>query len=169
MKRLAISLGFALAAAACTVSSEEDQLENAIRENLSNQGTVQEVELTRQDDNNMNGFVVMQDRSGRRGRLNCTAQRAEGTNFNWRCSPAIDESVLQEMENQIRQELSQQGTVVEVDMQRQNDDNHMTGHAKVRLADGTEVTAPCTAERDSTNVGTFNWRCEPEGSQAGTQ
>ena len=167
MKPVAICLGALLALGGCKVASEEDQLENAIRENLSNQGTVQEVELTKTDENNMTGHVMIRENSGRTGRLNCTAQRTSGSSFNWRCSPAIDEQVLTEMENVIRQELSQQATVVSVEMNRQNDDNHMTGFAVVRDAAGTEVRANCTAERDATNIGSFNWECRPaEGAQA---
>ncbi|HEX8640542.1 MAG TPA: hypothetical protein VF704_05230 [Allosphingosinicella sp.] len=167
MKPVAICLGALLALGGCNVASEEDQLENAIRENLSNQGTVQEVELTKTDENNMTGHVMIRENSGRTGRLNCTAQRTSGSSFNWRCSPAIDEQVLTEMENVIRQELSQQATVVSVEMNRQNDDNHMSGFAVVRDAAGTEVRANCTAERDATNIGSFNWECRPaEGAQA---
>jgi hypothetical protein len=156
-----MALGAAMTLTGCTVASEEDQLENAIRENLANQGTVQEVELTKTDENNMTGFVQIRENSGRSGRLACTAQRTTGSNFSWRCSPAIDEQVLTEMENVIRQELAKQATVVSVDMTRQNDDNHMSGTAVVRDQAGTEVRANCTAERDSTNIGSFNWECQP--------
>ncbi|MDQ4086801.1 MAG: hypothetical protein M3177_02115 [Pseudomonadota bacterium] len=168
MRGLAFLLGAALTIGGCTVASEEDQLENAIRENLANQGTVQEVQLTKQDENNMTGYVMIRENSGRSGRLNCTAQRSSGNNFNWRCSPAIDEQVLTEMENVIREELAKQATVVSVEMSRQGDDNHMSGFAVVRDEAGNEVRANCTAERDSTNTGSFNWECQPaeEGQAA---
>jgi hypothetical protein len=167
MRKLAFCMFVALAVSGCTTSSEEEQLENAIRENLSNQGTVEEVELTKQDEDNLTGHVVLVEASGRRGRLNCTAQRRSGSNFDWRCSPAIDEQTLQEMENIIRTELSAQATVVEVDMRREGDDDHMSGHALLEDANGNPLRVTCTAERDSANVGMFNWQCAPENAEGG--
>lgn len=144
--------------AGCQFSSEEDQLENAIRDGLANQGTVQEVELTRQDENNMTGYAMIRENSGRSGRLNCTAQRSDGTNFQWRCSPAIDEQVLQEMETAIREHFVSQGTeVVQVDLQRANDDDNMSGYVIVRDGAGGEVRSPCSAQR--TQGANFNWQC----------
>ncbi|HWT11899.1 MAG TPA: hypothetical protein VN231_04020 [Allosphingosinicella sp.] len=162
MNRVLIGLGGALAVAGCTVSSEEDQLENAIRENLSSRGNVQEVELTRQDDDNMNGFVVMRAADGSEGRLNCTARRSSGSNFNWRCSPVIDEQVLTQIENLIRQSFSSQGTVLAVEMTKQDDDN-MTGYAQIRDSAGNEGRVDCTAARDPS--GDFAWQCAPPGAQ----
>lgn len=163
MKALTISLGYALLMlAGC--ASEEDQLENAIRENLASRGTVKQVELTKSDDNNMTGFAVVQTATGE-GRMNCTAQRTEGSNFNWRCVPAIDEAMLTQMENTIRQSLSQQATVLAVDMSRQDDD-HMTGYAQVRDGDGTEGRVNCTAVRETGGTGNFNWECAPAGAEA---
>jgi hypothetical protein len=163
MRAFAISLGGALLMlAGC--ASEEDQLENAIRENLASRGTVKQVELTRSDDNNMTGFAVVQTATGE-GRMNCTAQRTSGSEFNWRCVPAIDEAMLTQMENTIRQSLSQQATVLAVDMTRQDDD-HMTGHAQVRDADGDEGRVNCTAAREAGGNGNFNWECAPPGSEA---
>jgi hypothetical protein len=157
MKKLSVTLAL-LALAAC--ASEEEQLENAIREGLANQGTVQEVNLTVSDENNLTGYAMIRENSGREGRLNCTAQRGEGSNFNWRCSPAIDEATLQEMETAIRTNLAAQGEVVEVDMQRGADDDHMTGHAVLRDGAGGEVRVPCSAER--TEGANFSWRCGEE-------
>ena len=161
MKALAISLGLALAVTACTVESEEDQLENAIRNQLASQGNVLNVELTRQDDNNMNGFADIRDNEGREGRLNCSARRTEGTNFQLNCLPAITEQIVQEMENNIRTNLAQQAEVLQVDLNRQ-DDMRMTGHALVRAQDGTEVRAACTATRQNPSSRMFNWECNPE-------
>ena len=164
MKTVVIALGLGLGLSACQMQSEEDQLEEAIRNNLSAQGNVTAVELTRTDENNMTGFVDINQNNGRSGRLNCTAQRTTGTNFQWRCSPAITEQVVVEMEGNIRNELARQGEVVQVDLSRQ-DDNHMTGYAVVRDQMGNEIRTNCTATRDSTNVGTFNYQCSP-GEQA---
>ena len=165
MKAIAISVGLGLALSACQMQSEEDQLEEAIRNNLSAQGNVTAVELTRTDDNNMTGYVDINQTNGRSGRLACTAQRTEGRNFNWHCTPAITEQVVQEMEGNIRTNLAQQGEVVSVDLSRQ-DDNHMTGFAVVRDQMGNEIRTNCTATRDSANVGTFNYQCSP-GEPAG--
>jgi hypothetical protein len=163
MRALAISLGLALAVTAvtaCTVESEEDQLENAIRNQLAGQGNVLDVELTRQDDNNMNGFANIRDNEGREGRLNCTARRTEGTNFQLNCLPAITDQIVQEMENNIRTTLARQGEVLQVDLTRQ-DDMRMTGFALVRAGDGTEVRANCTATRENPSSRMFNWECNP--------
>src|SRR5690349_4177916 len=75
---------------ACT--SEEDQLENAMRNTLASQGNVQQVEMTKADENRMTGFAVVRRPDGRDGRLNCNADRdsTKGPSyFNWRCVPAI--------------------------------------------------------------------------------
>jgi len=164
MRAFAISLGGALLMlAGC--ASEEDQLENAIRENLASRGTVKQVELTKSDDNNMTGFAVIQTATGE-GRMNCTAQRTQGANFNWRCVPAIDEAMLTQMENTIRQSLSEQATVLAVEMSRQDDD-HMTGHAQVRDRNGTEGRVNCTAARETGGTGNFNWECAAPASEGG--
>ena len=163
MKKLSISLAVLAAVTGC--ASEEEQLEDAIREGLANQGTVQEVNLTETDENNLTGYAMIRENSGREGRLNCTAQRGEGSNFNWRCSPAIDEATLQEVETAIRTNLAAQAEVVEVDLQRAGDDDHMTGHAVVRDGTGGEVRVPCSAERiEGAN---FNWRCGEQAAEEG--
>ncbi|HEX8192856.1 MAG TPA: hypothetical protein VF552_08140 [Allosphingosinicella sp.] len=149
------------------MESNENRLENAIRANLANQQTeVQSIEMTEGEDGNMTGFAMVREASGRSGRLNCNAHR-EGDNYNFRCSPAIDEAVLTEMEGLIRRELEQQAEVIEVDMQRHNDDNHMRGHVVVGDGAGNRARLACTATRDATNIGTFNWQCAPEGAAAG--
>lgn len=152
-----IALGALLGLAGCTMVSEEDQLENAIRDGLANQGEVQEVNLTRQDENNMTGYAMLREASGRTGRLNCTAQRGEGSNFTWNCSPAIDQAVVDEMETIIRTALAAQADVVSVEMARAGDDNNMTGTATVRDGAGNEVQVPCAAQR--TQGANFDWRC----------
>ena len=164
--RLFLLAGAALAVAGCEMESNENRLENAIRESLANQQTtVDSIEMTEQEDGNMTGYAMVREASGRSGRLNCNAHK-EGDQFNFRCSPAIDEAVLTEMEGLIRTELSQQAEVMEVDMQRHNDDNHMRGHVVVGDGAGNQARLACTAERDSANIGTFNWQCAPEGAPA---
>lgn len=164
MKAFAISLGLALAVAGCTVQSEEDQLEEAIRNNLSSQGNVLRVEMTKVDDNNINGFADIRENSGSEGRLTCTAQRSEGSNFNWRCSPAVTEDMVRNMENLIRTNLSGQTEVLEVDMSRV-DDNRMSGFARFRDQSGSEQRADCVATRQTGNQ--FNWECNQGGAAAG--
>ena len=167
MKKAAIYLGCALALAGC--SSEEDRLENAMRETLTAQGNVQEIEMTKQDENRMTGFAVVQRTGESQGRrLGCTADRdpSKGAAFyNWRCQPMIDEAMLTEIENSIRQNLAAQGGVEEVEMSRRDDDN-MTGFARVRDGSGTEARFDCTAARDSNDAGNFTWRCLPPGAAA---
>ena len=166
MKMVLSTIGLAaLALAGCNMASQEDLLENSIRETLSNQGEVRDVEMTKQDDENFTGFALIRDRNGREGRLNCTARRTTGTNYDWRCNPTIDESVVTEMEGIIRTALERQATVLEVDMTRQ-DDNRMTGFARVQDASGTEIRTNCTATRDAAGTANFNWRCNPaEGGE----
>ena len=163
MKAFAISLGLALAVAGCTVQSEEDQLEEAIRNNLSSQGNVVRVEMTRVDDDNINGFADIRENSGSEGRLTCTARREAGSNFNWRCSPAVTEDMVQNMETLIRTNLSGQTEVLEVDMSRV-DDNRMTGFARFRDQSGAEQRADCVATRQTGNQ--FNWECNQGGGAA---
>ena len=161
MRRAIVLLAAAVGGlAACTFASEEDQLENSIRASLSNQSEVKQVEITRQDDDNFTGFALIRDRNGRDGRMACTARRTEGSNFSWRCLPAIDESVVREMETNIRTELERQANVLEVDLTRQ-DDNRMTGFARVQDAAGNEVRTNCTATRSAEGSSNFNWRCQP--------
>ena len=158
MKAFMISLGLGLLVAGCQMESEEDQLENEIRNQLAGQGNVLNVELTRQDDNNMTGHADIRDNEGREGRLNCTARRTEGTRFSLNCLPAITEPVVVEMENNIRTQLSQQAEVLEVDLTRQ-DDMRMTGFVRVRDPSGGEIRAACTATRENPGSRLFNWEC----------
>jgi len=158
MIRMTFALGALLTLAACNMPTDEAVLENSIRTELGKQGTVEEVNLTRQDENTIIGHVEMRDTAGRQGRLNCTAERVQGgSSFNWQCLSVIDEGVLQEMEAEVRQRMEQEGEVIEVHMQRGGDDDNMTGHVVLRDAAGTELRLPCRAVRDS--EGLFGWRC----------
>lgn len=165
MKAITISLGGALLLAGCTISSEEDQLENSIRENLSARGNVQDVQLTKQDDDNLSGFAVVRLPTGIEGRLDCTARRTEGTNFSWRCVPSIDEALLTQIEGTIRQTLADQGTVLAVEMTRRDADS-MTGYAQIRDTAGNEGRLSCTATRETGEAGNFDWECAPPGREA---
>ena len=164
MNRQVFALAAVLALIGCDNVSEEDQLENAIREELTKQGEVRQVEMTKQGEDKMSGFVMIRENSGREGRLACTAERdAEtSTTFNWSCSPAIDDKVLQEMEDTIRKELSARAPVIEVEMQRGEDDNNMSGFALLGEEGGEQARIPCRAVRDAQNIGSFNWSCGEE-------
>ena len=165
MKRIAIYLGCALALAGC--SSDEDRMENAIREELSKNGTVKQVEMTRAGDGRMTGFAEIRTADGTEGRLNCTAtpDAAKASSYNWRCLPAIDQRIVDGMESTIRQTLAQQSEVTAVELTRQ-DDMRMTGHALLRDGNGGEVRTNCTATRDNEASNNFNWRCQPADSPA---
>jgi hypothetical protein len=166
MKTIAICLGCTLAVAACSMASDTNRMENAIRAELSKNGTVNQVEMTQQGDN-MVGFAEVRAPDGTEGRLNCTAtpDTTKAGSYNWRCLPAIDQHMVDTMEGTIRQSLAQQGEVREVALTRQ-DDMRMTGHAVVRGGDGNEVRANCTVTRENETSNHFNWRCAPADSQA---
>jgi hypothetical protein len=162
MKTKALAMAGLLILAGCNVASEADRLEEAVSEQLANQGTVEEVSFTAQDENSMTGHAMIRRDSGEPRRMNCTARRASGSNFDWNCVQAIDAPILQEMEGMIRERMAEQGEVIEVDMQRSGDDNNMAGHVVVRAPTGEEVRTPCRAVRDDPAESLFSWRCGAE-------
>jgi hypothetical protein len=141
-------------------------LENTIRDGLSGQGNVQKVELTKQANGNLTGFAIIREPNGRVGRLNCTARSTGDSKYDWKCSPAIDENALKEMEAIIRAELSKRGPVLQLEMKRQGDDDHMSGFAVVHDEAGEEFRLACSATRNAANVGTFTWKCGDESEAA---
>ena len=168
MRKAILSAGLMLALGGCQVQNEEDLIEGSIRNTLSNQGNIQDVEITRQDQDNFSGFAVVRDSRGQDNRLNCTARRKvdKGSNFDWSCLPTIDEAVLTNVETAIRQSLSQQGNVSQVEMTRR-DDNNMTGFAVLTDSNGNEVRTNCTARRERETSASFDWRCGPGESTGG--
>ena len=158
MKAIAVSLGLALAAAGCTAESHEDQLENQLRNQLSSQGNVTGIELTREGDN-ITGYAEIQHPQLGPVRLNC-AGRVEGARSNANCAPAVTDQLIQDMENNMRRQLSQQGELLELDLERQ-DDMRITGSGRLRVADGTEVPLDCNITRQSANSLNFNGGCYP--------
>ena len=166
MKTIAICLGCALAIAGCTMQSDENRMENAIRAELSKNATVSQVEMTRQGDN-MVGFAEVRSADGSEGRMTCTAtpDTTKAGSYNWRCLPAIDQRMVDNMKAAIRQSLAQQGEVREVELARQ-DDMRMTGHAVVRDAGGNDVRAECTVTRENEASNHFSWHCAPADSGA---
>src|SRR5688500_8851413 len=161
MKGCSIALGVALVLSACSVESDEDQLESTIREKLAGQGSVQEVEMKKQGGGGMTGHVIIKEPNGRVGRLACTAKPgASGSGYDWRCSPAIDEKTLQEMEDAMRAELSKRGPVLQIEMKRAGDDDHMSGFALVKDEAGDEFRLTCSATRGE--GAKFSWECSDE-------
>jgi hypothetical protein len=82
------------------------------------------------------------------------------------CTPQVDDDVINQMENAVREGLAEQGTVKQVELNRENE-NRMTGYALVepRNAPGTELRFSCTADREGDTGSRFNWRCTPPSQQ----
>ena len=92
MRVYAILLGALLALGACSASAEEE-VETAIREGLSERGTVLQVDMTPQENGNMTGFAILRNHAGTEVRMDCTVEREGDSNlmkegFSWRCLPA---------------------------------------------------------------------------------
>lgn len=160
--RLAALFVLALAVAGC--QSPEEQMEDEVRNLLSPRGNVQEADLAEGDDGNMIGHATVAAANGQSSRYNCSATKTgEGTRYNINCIPAVDEAVLQATEAEIRGVLEQRGAeVLEIDMQRHNDDNHMRGNARVR-ENGVDLRLACTAERDMATL-QFSFACAPDAA-----
>jgi hypothetical protein len=163
MKKVVILFGLALAVAGCTVASEEDQLENSIRNTLSSRGEVKQVEITKLDDDNFTGFAVVRSNDGREGRLNCTATRrgGSGTNFDWRCLPTADETTISDIETNIREFYrGRQIEVSAIDLERV-DDQRVRGSATLQDGSGSQARVNCNATRENPESTRFRWTCDP--------
>jgi len=167
MRKSAIYMACVLAAAGCSMSSDEDRMENAIREELAKNGTVNQVEMTREGDN-MVGFAEVRAADGSEGRLRCNAtpDTTKAGNYNWRCVPAIDQRVIDQMKDTIRQDLARQATVRTIELTRQ-DDMRMTGYALLTDANGNEVRTNCTVTRENETSNHFSYNCNPADNAAG--
>ena len=158
---LAIMLiGLSLAAAP-PANPDEAMVEDSIREHLSQQGEVLQVDMTSRDADTMTGFAISRDEDGVEGRVDCTAQRNADDSFAWDCVPVITEPIVRRIEEIIGTNLAAQAELIEIAMRRQ-DDMRMAGFARLRTADGTEVRASCTAVRENPRSRTFNWECLPD-------
>lgn len=167
MKKNVLALTLLVAGTACTMESQENLLANNIRQELTKRGsTVKQVEITRQDDDHMTGFAEVRAADGSEGRLACAATRnpSKGASYyDWRCNPAIDQRVLDQMEGTIRETITAQGGQVrQVELNRV-DDSRMTGVAVVADSAGNETRATCTATRENESSARFSWQCAPEG------
>jgi len=76
----------------------------------------------------------------------------------------IDEARIDATENSIRQLLAPQGTVLNVEMRRVDDD-HMAGFADMRDVNGVQGRFTCTADRDRAKR-EFAIRCTPPAAAA---
>jgi hypothetical protein len=161
MKTFAMGLASVLALAACSSQSDEEQLAGTIRNTLASQGNVQQVEMKKQPNGGMAGFAMIREPNGRLGRLNCTAAALGNSRYDWKCAPAIDEKTLREMEAVMRAELEKRGPVLQLEMKKAGDDNHMTGTALVKNEAGEEFHLACSAERgEGKGKGAaFTWKC----------
>ncbi len=163
MRVSAIALGAAATLlASCNRDSDKETAEALIRASMVGQGTIRQLDLSRQPDNNLAGTMTMQRPDGQVVRLTCTARRS-GTattgDFATSCGQVLDQTLLDEIEGLIRTLVEQRGgTVTRVEMARQDDD-HATGEAEVRDPSGAIVRLRCTAARESN--GRFNPRCDP--------
>jgi hypothetical protein len=162
MKILAIPLGAALLLmAGCNRVSEEQAVENAVGATITSQGmgAVQQVDLTKQADNNYSGTATVRRTDGQTIRLNCTARHAATAgNFDIACGQVLDQVLIDEIKASLRTTLTGQGlTVTTIDLSRQDDD-HVAGTATVRDASGNEIPLTCTGARQPS--GRFNAQCD---------
>ena len=161
MSAILVWTGVTLAATSLAFAVQDDSLEGSIREALSEQGDVQQVEMIPRDKNHLSGFALLLDAQGRPWRLDCTATRTEGEGYDWTCNPVVNAAAIEDVENNMREVLGQQGIVLEVAMNRRDDDN-MTGFARIQDKGGAVTQARCTATRQSEGSRTFDWECQPD-------
>jgi hypothetical protein len=127
---------------------------------LAEQGEVQQVEMIPLDKDHLSGFASCSTAQGRPWRLDCTATRTEGEGFDWTCNPVVNAAAIEDVENNIREVLGEQGTVLEVAMNRRDDDNMTASRASgTREARSSAPAAPAT--RQSEGSRTFDWECQP--------
>jgi hypothetical protein len=148
MKGFALLLGGTLLIAGCG-QAEGPLVSNLVRDTLAPNGNVQQVEMTKQGDNNFSGFATVRMANGTTARFNCTATR-RGNNYTSQCRQALDQALIDELKASLRQSFTAQGlTVVQLELSRQDED-HVTGHVDLRAADGSEARLPCSGTREPT-------------------
>jgi hypothetical protein len=152
-----LALFAVLAVAGCTSRSREDQVEDSIRNELSKQGEVQDVEMRRDGEDRMSGTATMR-RAGTSVRLRCNAQlSADSVDFT--CGQEMSEALVRESEETIRSLYRGRGaTVREVSLDSAGE-NRMTGFAVVADPDGNALRLTCSAERN--REATFDVHCAP--------
>jgi hypothetical protein len=153
MKAVVISLGAVLLLAGC--GNEQQRVEDGVRAQLSAQGNVTQVSMTRQADGGWQGNATVRVADGHDARVNCRTD----ANGQGRCSQVIDQQLIDATTATLRQQYTSRGfTVLQVEMAKQNDDL-IAGDAVVRDASGAEQHVHCTAPRDPAN-GRFGLNCE---------
>ena len=156
-----LMIGLSLAAAQRADTEDEALVEGSMREQLSRQGQIVQLEMIQRNADYLDGFAIVRDAEGVEGRVDCTARRTEGDSFQWDCLPVITDPILRHMERQIRASLVQQVEVLELALGRQ-DDQRMLGNARLRTREGRVIAARCTAVREDPRSRTFNWECVPD-------
>ena len=147
--------------------NEQAFVDNLVRDTISNQGSVQEVNMHSSGDHNFSGTAQIRLPSGQTARFNCTAARqGSSTRYESRCVPIVDQATVDAMKAEIRRGLTANGAeVVNVEMTLQGQDR-MTGYADVR-AGGESIRATCEATREGPDTANFRWQCRPPEGQAG--
>lgn len=162
MRPVVIALGAVALLGGCNRDSDKQAAEALIRASLVGQGNVQQLDLSRQADDNYSGTATVRRADGQVVRLNCTARRTGGeasVQFSTNCGQVLDQALLDEIKATLRRSIEGTGaTVLQVDMSRQ-DENTATGSARARNPDGRIVQMTCEAARQAD--GTFNSRCQP--------
>lgn len=155
---LAFQLVLAAAAPAPPSAADVQSVENAIRENLTAQGAVDQVELGVGDDGSLAGFALIHRPEGRVGRFGCTARPAAAGKFDRHCNEVVDALVIGRLEDHIRQSLAEQATVTRVELIRRDDD-HAAVRATLRDERGNEVEMTCMAASQQADSVDFDWNC----------
>ena len=161
MKGFALLLGGTLLIAGCT-EAEGPFVDNLVRRAAADagngNGTVQQVQMTKQSDGTYSGFAMVRGADAEVGRFNCTARRTEGRNYEARCARALDDVLLNRLKAELRQSFARNGvTVLALELNRQDDD-HVTGHADLRAPNGEEGRMACTGARTPSG---FPVNCTP--------
>jgi hypothetical protein len=169
MRAFVILAGTAALLAGCNKSgneqagNEQQLVENGIRGQLTSQGTVTQIGMTRQGDGNYAGTATVRTSDGAETHVSCTANKID-RGFATSCTPVLDQAQLSGLEARMRQLFAAQGlTVVNLHLARQ-DDEHITGNADLRNQAGEELHYPCTGGLGPT--GRFEAQCVPQAGAA---
>ena len=167
MKTLTISLGaLCVLLAGCNRQSEESLLENTVSNTLAAQGNVQQVDLTKGADSNYSGTASIRTPDGQAVRFNCTARRNEAQQqFDIACGQVIDQTLLDQLQANMRRSLEQQSlTVSDIRLAKQDED-HVTGFAQVSDPNtGESARLVCSGARQT--GGRIQARCDVPGGPA---
>lgn len=155
MKAVVISLGAVILLAGCNSNSEQQLVENGVRAQLSAQGNVTQVSMTKQADGGWQGFALVRAADGHEARVNCRTD----ANGRGSCRQVIDQQLIDQTTATLRQQYTSRGfTVIQANMAKENEDL-IAGDAIVREPGGDELSVHCTAPRDQTS-GLFGLNCQ---------